>query len=153
MSLPHGKKSTRAHYIGGYVVSKGAEYTVNQEGLLHSFDGMPALIEINGEKRWFNKGKLHRDDDLPSIEGGNGRLWHSHGELHRDNDLPAMELWNGSKKWFQYNRPSRAGDKPAVINFEGYEAWFRESEEHRICGPVSSDNKKWELMGVTYISG
>jgi hypothetical protein len=78
-----------------FVDKNGNKYWQNNSNLL-------AIEYDDGSKKWFENGKLHRDNDLPAIEFANGeKRWYQHGELHRDNDLPAVESANGDKRWFK----------------------------------------------------
>ena len=36
-------------------------------GVLHSLNGEPAEISLNGTKKWYQYGQLHRDNDLPAV--------------------------------------------------------------------------------------
>jgi len=57
--------------------------------------------EINkfGTKRWYQNGKLHRENG-PAIEYANGgEEWRQNGKLHRL-DGPAVEWFDGSKEWW-----------------------------------------------------
>lgn len=50
----------------------------------------------NKKKRWFmqNIGIPHRDNDMPAIIQINaGENWYQHGRLHRDNDMPALRYY------------------------------------------------------------
>ena len=58
-------------------------------------------VEINrlGTKRWYLKGKLHREDG-PAIEHADGtKEWYLNGKLHRK-DGPAIEWVDGHKIWY-----------------------------------------------------
>ena len=61
------------------------------------------MIEYpSGDKEYFQNGKRHRDNDLPSVVYVSGyKEWFQNGERHRDNDLPAIEYANGYKEWFK----------------------------------------------------
>jgi hypothetical protein len=90
------------------------------------------------------KGELHRENDLPAVEYGNGnRLWYVNGKCHRDGGLPAIEWANGNKYWFVNGKLHRDGGLPAVEESNGNKEWwvnsvnitaFREKyhEVHRI---------------------
>ena len=69
-----------------------------QNGKLHREDG-PALEYANGSKAWYQNDMLHRLDG-PAVEHGNGsKSWYQNGELHRL-DGPAIECTNGDKMWY-----------------------------------------------------
>ena len=54
---------------------------------------------LSGTKRWYQNGKLHRDDG-PAIEYNNGdKCWYKNGLLHRE-DGPAIEWITGYKRWY-----------------------------------------------------
>lgn len=81
---------------------------------------------------WTTNGVLHREDDLPALEGFNGdRSWYAHGRLHRENGLPAVESANGRRLWLVDGQLHRDGDLPAVVNADGYRAWFVRGKPHR----------------------
>ena len=92
-------------------------------GLLHSFDDQPAVIQTWGVSRgigwpvfnrtrhqedpatlftslrWYKNGKLQRYGDLPAMVDSIGnQSWHSNNELHRDGDQPAKIHANGTKE-------------------------------------------------------
>jgi hypothetical protein len=95
---------------------------ITKDQLLDCMDGF--YQRIDGTKEWWQKGKLHRDSDLPAIEYADGqkewlkngqhhrlhqpsvicqngaKLWHLNGQLHR-NDGPAVEDYNGNCQWYQ----------------------------------------------------
>ena len=54
---------------------------------------------IGGTQKWYQNGKLHRDNDLPAIVLFDGsQSWSQNGKLHRDGG-PAVEYANGDKFW------------------------------------------------------
>ena len=60
---------------------------------------------INKEShKWYQNGKLHRDDDLPAVIYGIRQEWYQNGLRHRDNGLPAVICADGTKKWYQNNK-------------------------------------------------
>ena len=71
-------------------------------GELHSFNGLPALEGVSGDKLWYKYGKLHRRD-LPAIECTNGtKHWYWDDKRHRDYDLPAIIYPDGTKEWYKH---------------------------------------------------
>jgi hypothetical protein len=56
--------------------------------MLHSIDDKPAIQRINGDKKWYKEGKIHRSDDLPAIiELCPSKItyeWWINGKIHRD---------------------------------------------------------------------
>ncbi len=69
-----------------------------QDGKLHR-DGGPAVERANGIKEWHKNGKWHRIGG-PAIECVNGKYWYQNGELHRE-DGPAVERDDGDKLWYK----------------------------------------------------
>jgi antitoxin component YwqK of YwqJK toxin-antitoxin module len=135
------------------------ETTKNKFGLLHSLDDKPSLID-NGDLYWHKDGKLHGDNDLPSIIMANGdKYWHIYGIPSRlDISLPYIEksdgykeyrLENGGKrifsnlreKWLDKNNRLNRENGPAVIEYYKnrniqYEDYFINGEYHREDGPA-----------------
>jgi hypothetical protein len=67
-----------------------------QENDLYHKDGVPAIILINGTKKWYIHGKLHREDG-PAMEFANGyKQWLVNDKRHRE-DGPAIEYSDGCK--------------------------------------------------------
>ena len=56
-------------------------------------------VDVDGSKRWFVNGELHREDG-PACEWAYGsKSWYVKGKLHRE-DGPAIEWANGAKFWY-----------------------------------------------------
>jgi hypothetical protein len=74
---------------------------------------------------------LHRDGDLPAVEGGNGsKWWYISGKIHRDNDLPAVEWADGVKFWYNMGKSHRDNDLPAVVGDNGYKVWYKNGQRY-----------------------
>ncbi len=56
-------------------------------------------IEADGTVRWYQKGRLHRDNGPAIVEADGSRHWFINGKRHRE-DGPAIEWADGSKAWF-----------------------------------------------------
>ena len=94
------------------------------KGLLHSFNGEPAVKDKNGKMEWYQNGLKHRDNDLPAVIQPNGRAeWWHQGEVHRDNDRPAVIRSDGGQLWYRNGLPHR-DNGPAKINPDGTEEWW-----------------------------
>jgi len=133
------------------------EYTVkvypegNKEwflkGKLHREDG-PAVEYADGTEEWFIDGKLHREDG-PAVEyAGGTKGWYLNGELHRG-DGPAIEYANGTKKWYKNGELHRE-DGPAVEYLNGAREWFIDGKRHRLDGPAikhTDGYKFWYIYG------
>ena len=58
------------------------------------------VVDSLGTKRWYLNGTLHREDDLPAIEGIEGnKIWWLNGKCHRIKG-PAIEYISGIKFWY-----------------------------------------------------
>jgi hypothetical protein len=106
------------------------------------------------QRRWFEDGKLHRQDDLPasietSPETNSPYLeqWFIRGQQCRTEDRPAYVLFsesNGVKvmeKWYIDGSLGRSDDKPAVVEWRedgtlAREEWFVRGLRHRVLGPA-----------------
>lgn len=97
---------------------------------LHSTDG-PAVIYSNGDKYWFQYGKIHRDEDKPAIEYPSGeKRWFKHGVLHRDEDKgPAIVFSETNCEYYNMGVVHRKNG-PAVIR-DYKKAWMVEGLYHR----------------------
>ena len=74
---------------------------------------------INKEShKWYQNGKLHRDDDLPAVICGIGQEWYQNGLRHRDNDLPAVICADGTKKWYLNGKIQEDKRIPTENTFE-----------------------------------
>ena len=98
-----------------------------------------------GDKIWLDQdGLLHRDGNLPAIEGKTQQLWFIHGKLHRL-DGPAViyrdpkHLKNTIEEWFMDGEWHRENG-PAYIEKNGQtfyaEMWYHHGKRHRIGGPA-----------------
>lgn len=69
----------------------GVEIKVERDG--------PAVERPEGDYRWYQFGKEHREDG-PAIERPDGsKQWFRHGKCHRD-DGPAVESADGRKEYW-----------------------------------------------------
>lgn len=68
--------------------------------MLHRDNDKPAVIKLDGTKKWYRNGFIHRDNDLPAIVwSSGGKEWYQNGKLYRENGKPLsffqMENKNG----------------------------------------------------------
>jgi len=64
--------------------------------------------DVKGNKFWYKRGKLHREDG-PAIEFANGhKAWYRNGTLREDG--PAREYANGNKCWIYQDVLYRIND-------------------------------------------
>jgi len=55
-------------FIPEYVEDKyGIKRLSDENGKLHSYNDLPAIIRPNGTKVWFKHGLKHRENNLPAI--------------------------------------------------------------------------------------
>ena len=84
---------------------------------MHSIDDVPTSCLL-GTYRWYKYGRLHRDNDKPTMIDPHSqrREWHSHGTLHRHKNKP-VQLYAGTgtmlcrKFWLDI----RDDDKPSGL--------------------------------------
>lgn len=87
-----------------------------------------------GNKHWFCKGQLHRNDG-PAVERADGtKEWYRNGLIHRE-DGPALERPDGSKEWYRFGLLHRE-DGPALEFADGTKEWYRDGK--KISPPVTS---------------
>ena len=72
---------------------------VKKGGELIEFKSI-CIIDLDGDKVWFNnKGEIHRENG-PAIEYTNGdKVWYLNGKRHCE-DGPAYSTARGDKEWF-----------------------------------------------------
>ena len=76
------------------------------------------------------------------------KYWYQYGKLHRT-DGPTIECTDGHKEWYQNGQRHRT-DGPAVEYSDGYKAWYKNGKLHRTDGPArqySDGAKFWYLEG------
>ena len=85
-------------------------------------------VDTNGDKYWYQDGKLHRTDG-PAIEYADGdKHWYQNGKLHRT-DGPAAEYTSGDKHWYQNGKRHRT-DGPAIEYADGDKSWYIKGKEY-----------------------
>ena len=100
-----------------------------RNGLLHSFDDQPAMIDDFGTQLWYRDGVVHRDGDLPAYVGDQDfdetQRWYKNGVLHREGGPVAIEdsgLQGIYQEWWFEGRRHRVGG-PAFISNRGSDWW------------------------------
>ncbi len=82
----------------------------------------------NGDKFWYQNGKLHRIDG-PAIQYSNGdKSWYKEGKKHRE-DGPAVVCANGDKSWYKEGKLHRL-DGPAIEDYNGVKYWYIDGKEY-----------------------
>jgi len=101
-----------------------------------------------GNKEWFLKGKLHREEG-PAVEYADGTdEWWLNGELHRE-DGPAIEYADGTEEWYIEGNHHRL-DGPAYDGATGGKEWWVDNKLHRINGPAieyANGTEEWYIEG------
>ncbi len=96
---------------GSKMVSKVWRYN----GAIHRDYDLPAVIQSNGTKMWYQHGKIHREGK-PAVIWVNGtNCWYKHGLLHREEGKPARTL-KDSTEWYENGLLHREGGEPAKIS-------------------------------------
>ena len=100
----------------------------------------------NGDKRWYQNGKLHRLDG-PAIEYANGdyKVWYRNDNYHRL-DGPAIEYANGDKYWCRNGKLHR-DDGPAIEYANGIKRWY--IDDNNLTEEEFNDRDKAEVVEVT----
>jgi hypothetical protein len=106
---------------------RGAAYTFDTDGLLHSEGDLPAVTGPTGHGgtvEWWRHGQRHRGSDLPACveRNGLGQYYYTNGVLHREGDLPAVERW-WNQEWYWKGTLHRVG-APAVVRKDGTQEWW-----------------------------
>ena len=120
----------------------------DQAKVLRSVAG-DAVFRTEDDGCTFKNGLHHSFDDQPAIVNGEDyKEWCKDGEWHREGDKPAV-MWGGVLKWYKHNLLHRDGDSPAVIDGDRHE-WWVNGKRHRICGPAVIDYNRheWWVNGV-----
>jgi len=115
---------------------KKSKYWVDNQNQLHRDNDKPAAIYKNGQKEWYQHGKLWRGDDKPSITWHDGSsFWYTDDKLHREGDNPAVVKASGTKEWYKNDLRHR-DNGPALIRSNGQQSWYKHGKLHRIDGPA-----------------
>lgn len=79
---------------------------------------------------------------------GNKYWENDRGKYHRDHDLPAIEYHNGAKAWYKNGKRHREVG-PALIFCDGKELWFLNGIQYEIIEKMPTSlfmtYCKWEL--------
>lgn len=76
-------------------------------------------IASNGTQKWYQNGKLHREDGPAIVWADGSKFWYQNNQRHRL-DGPAIECCDGENEWYIDN----------VLLTE--EAWKIQSESYHI---------------------
>lgn len=120
-----------------YIVS----YTeIDEEGSMayvgyHSFNDEPAVVWSNGDKEWYFKGSLHRDNG-PAIVRPNRDIteYWSHGKRHR---IGGPALIEKDQFWFYVNHK--------LMSYERYKEWMLAVH---LTDYISPEVEEWNNYGL-----
>lgn len=119
------------------------------KGKLHRENDLPAVIRTNCDSEWWSNGLLHRRGDKPAIDYSLKQEWYKNGKRHRENDLPAVIIKHYVHEWWYNGKQHRENDLPAVIYADGGLAWWYNGKRHRKNNlpaliRTNSDKEYWE---------
>ena len=129
-----------------------------RNGLLHSFDGQPALVVNGRHQEWYKDGKLHREDDLPAIMNPYYQEWWINGKRHRDGNRPAI-IDSDIQEWWKNGFLHREGDLPDFINGNNrnnIRQWYNDGNLHRendLPAIISQYYQEWWINGRHHRGG
>lgn len=84
--------------------------------------------ESNGTVEYYKDDKLHRDNDLPAVINADGyKFWYNNGELHRESN-PAIMGPEGDKAYYVEGKLHNE-EGPALINKFGKEEWHIDGKQ------------------------
>jgi hypothetical protein len=114
------------------VVGSGKVHTEEDKTVaetIHIVELLQGRFESGGHVFYFDKGRLHRDEDLPAMElAGGSKIFCQNGVRHRDYNLPA-EVWaDGTRCYFQHGVYHRGGILPAVEFANGEKIFYKKGE-------------------------
>ena len=102
--------------VAGSVCFRSVDKDCNtyKNGLLHSFDDLPA-INRGDYQVWYKNGQRHREGDLPAIISRDFKGWYINGVFHREGDLPAVTS-SACMAWYKNGRLQRDCGRPAIVD-------------------------------------
>lgn len=97
--------------------------------VLNSIGNDPAIVnKQTGLKKWYNNGKLHRENGPAVITEKGDEFWYIDDKLHREDDQPAMIFKNGRKEWYNHGKLHRESG-PAVVSHNGDQEFWINGEK------------------------
>jgi hypothetical protein len=104
----------------------------NEGDDLRRVAGSVCFRSIDKDGNTYMNGLLHSFDDLPAINRGDYQVWYKNGQRHREGDLPAI-ISKDLKCWYINGVFHREGLLPAVTSND-YIAWYKNGRLHRYEG-------------------
>ena len=94
-----------------------------KNGLFHSFDDQPAIVNGEDFKEWLKDGKWHREGDKPAVIEAGTMKYYKDDVLHRERG-PAVtaDIENFTHEWWLNGKRHRVGG-PAVYDDDIQEWW------------------------------
>jgi hypothetical protein len=81
--LEDGEGDYFREQTGDFIIKEIRNGKTYGNGVLHSFNNLPAEIYSNGSQLWYKNGLLHRDNDMPAeIYFGGTQKWYKNGKRH-----------------------------------------------------------------------
>ena len=141
--------------VHDYDKSVCSQITIEKLITLDELYNLPnGIVKYNGRIFYYQNGKLHREEDGPTVEYTFGeKRWYINGLLHRKNG-PAIEYANGDKEWY-LNGLLHREDGPAFYKrmYDGDKKWYINGLLHREYGPAIEDangTKEWYINGIRH---
>jgi hypothetical protein len=119
-------------------------------GTIINYDS-PKVEKNENFIKYYNYGKLHSNEGPAVIYSNGDKYWYQYGKIHRENDLPAIEYSSGEKRWFKYGILHRDEEKgPAIIFSEKEYEFYHMGIVHRKNGPavIREYKKAWMVEGL-----
>lgn len=145
----------QVHCVNGPAFTcKSSKYWV-LFGKLHRDDDGPSIEYFNGDKEWYCKGELYKTQNLLFNDAKQfEERWFKDGKTHRDG-APAYSSPDVTM-WYQYGQIHRIGG-PAYEN-KSVKRWYENDKLHRVDGPAIVDEtierrKEWFLFGKRHRHG
>ena len=94
---------------------------------------LPEALKLEEQLEDPTNRKLAMQDINCEIDEYGNKKWYQHGKLHRE-DGPAVEYADGFKELYQHGKLHRS-DGPAIEFIDGHKEWGVEGQQHRVDGP------------------
>jgi hypothetical protein len=140
----------KPHRAVGPTIDDGLRKEYYHYGKKDRLDG-PAVIDEFGNMTYYYNGTIHRDGDEPAYIGVDGtKKWYRFGMLHRLGG-PAVLLADSTQIWMIDGKVSNLYG-PAIVTRDGYQLWLQQGllqstgDEPALVCP--SGNAGWYDQGV-----
>lgn len=117
-------------------------------------------VLADGTKKYYKNNQLHRDNDLPAVDGPDIQEWYRHGKRHRDGGKPAIikpgiKHWYINDQWIKSDPPqdwiSYPGDRIiSRVEINGTEMYNR----HNLYSSIFEEfNRPSKMLGWSKLIG